>query len=137
MVKGKYPKVHEKDGNYFVGIGLVTDLVTDIRHKVENSPLISSSIYSREINSKNPSQPVNPSLFEKSSVTNVTNDNVTNVTENPVTFPSRDNQLETSRKFSNKSNKSNIVRREIPPKTGNFRRKLPGLRVRLLGTLAG
>ena len=66
VVKGKYPKVHEKDGNYFVGIGLVTDLVTDIRHKVENYPLISSSIYSREINSKNPSQPVNPSLFEKS-----------------------------------------------------------------------
>jgi hypothetical protein len=68
VVKGKYPKVHEKDGNYFVGIGLVTDLVTDIRHKAENSPLISSSIYSREINSKNPSQPVNPSLFEKSNI---------------------------------------------------------------------
>ena len=63
VVKGKYPKVHEKDGNYFVGIGLVTDLVTDIRHDTTKTTVISSSISSRDINSKNPSQSVNPSLF--------------------------------------------------------------------------
>jgi putative DNA primase/helicase len=63
VVKGKYSKIHEKDGNYFVGIGLVTDSVTDFRHNKTETNVISSSISSRDINSKNPSLPVNPSLF--------------------------------------------------------------------------
>lgn len=51
--------------NYFVGIGLVTDLVTDIRHDTTKPPVIPSSIPSCKDNKENPSQSVNPSLFNK------------------------------------------------------------------------
>jgi putative DNA primase/helicase len=65
VVKGKYPKVHEKDGNYFVGIGLVTGLVTGFSLNDKNLPLISSCISSCEDKRENPSQPVNPSTSDK------------------------------------------------------------------------
>jgi len=61
VLKDKYQKTHQEGGNYFVGIGLLTDLLTDFRHDTTKTNVISSSISSRDASSKNPSEPVNPS----------------------------------------------------------------------------
>ena len=65
ILKGKYPKVHEETGNYFVGIGLLTGLLTDFSLAEKKVPLNFSSISSRSINSKNPSVTVIPSATSK------------------------------------------------------------------------
>jgi putative DNA primase/helicase len=68
VLKGKYPKVHEETGNYFVGIGLLTGLLTGFSLDDKKSPLISSYISSCKDNRENPSEPVNPSATEKTKV---------------------------------------------------------------------
>jgi len=61
ILKGKYQKIHDETGNYFVGIEPLTGLLTGFSLEVKKVPLISSCISSCKSNGEKPSEPVNPS----------------------------------------------------------------------------
>ena len=64
-VAEKFKKVTKNDGKIFVGIGLVTGLVTGFSFDEQKHNVFSSSSPTREKNIENPPQPVTPSLFTK------------------------------------------------------------------------
>jgi len=60
VVASKYPKIHGKTGNYFIGMGFVTDLVTGFECETHFSNVFLNVESLREEKCKNPSLPVKP-----------------------------------------------------------------------------